>query len=98
MGLLCRGMLKGICAVVPKEGAVYASFSGRAIATDGKAHAISMVSDTGVEVIIYVGMDTVELNGKYYEALGVFHEDSLMELSIEDKTAGTCACHPGRYD
>ena len=50
---------------------MYASFSGRAIATDGKAHAISMVSDTGVEVIIYVGMDTVELNGKYYEALGV---------------------------
>lgn len=63
------GVLGQGCAVMPEEGAVYAPFSGRVIVTDGMAHAISMVSDTGVEVIVHVGMDTVELNGRYYETL-----------------------------
>ncbi len=63
------GVLGAGCAVVPDEGAVYAPFSGRVIVSEGMRHAISMVSDTGVEVIIHVGMDTVELKGRYYETL-----------------------------
>lgn len=63
------GILGQGCAIVPEEGAVYAPFSGKAIVSEGMSHAVSMVSDAGVEIIIHVGMDTVELKGKYYETL-----------------------------
>ena len=50
------------CAVWPEADVVYAPVSGQVTVTMG--HAVGIMSDDGVEVLVHVGVDTVNLQGK----------------------------------
>lgn len=55
------------CAIEPSCGEVIAPADGIVKKIAETCHAISLLCDNGLEVLIHVGMETVELKGKGYE-------------------------------
>ena len=54
-------------AIEPTEGKLYSPCDGRVDSIFDTKHAINLISSTGCEIIIHIGIDTVKLNGKFFE-------------------------------
>lgn len=63
------GMMGQGVAVMPTEGVVYAPANAEVTTIFPTGHAIGLTTELGTEILIHVGLDTVELDGKGYEAL-----------------------------
>ena len=58
---------KGV-AVKPSEGEFRAPLSGEVTVMFDTGHAVSIRGDNGAEVIVHIGLDTVQLKGQYFTA------------------------------
>lgn len=63
-GLLGKGI-----AILPEDGKVYAPADGEITTLFPTNHALGLTTKSGIEILIHVGMDTVNLKGKYFEPL-----------------------------
>ena len=61
------GVLGDGMAVIPSKGELYAPADATIDTVFDSKHAISMVCDNGAELLLHVGLDTVKLEGKYFE-------------------------------
>lgn len=83
------GKMMGDGAVVtPKEGVVMSPIDGKISFVFDTNHAIGMVTESGLEFLIHIGIDTVKLNGAGFEVLVKEGDDvrkgqELMKLDLE---------------
>ncbi|MFQ7457926.1 MAG: PTS glucose transporter subunit IIA, partial [Klebsiella michiganensis] len=62
-GLLGEGL-----AIRPEEGVLRAPFSGTVMMFLPSCHAVGLQSDSGLELLIHIGIDTVNLNGQHFSS------------------------------
>ena len=61
------GMMGDGIALDPTCGELVAPFAGEVVAVPASAHAVSLRSAAGIEVLIHVGIDTVALHGRGFK-------------------------------
>lgn len=79
---------KGI-VIVPEKGELVSPVDGIVSSVFSTKHAIGIISNEGAEVLIHIGIDTVQLNGKYFESFikendKVKKGDLLIKFNIEN--------------
>ena len=95
-----EGILGQGAAVEPSEGLVVAPGDGEVTTIFDTKHAVGLQLDNGVELLIHVGINTVEMNGDGFEAFvkegdKVKKGDKLVKFDIEKiKAAGYATATP----
>ncbi|MEI7105717.1 beta-glucoside-specific PTS transporter subunit IIABC [Pectobacterium versatile] len=54
-------------AILPQEGRIYSPVDGVIASTFASGHAVGILSQGGAEILIHVGINTVQLEGQHYQ-------------------------------
>ena len=61
-----QGMIGDGVAIKPTGGRVVSPVNGTVVAMLPSSHAVALISDDGLEILIHVGLDTVKLKGEHF--------------------------------
>lgn len=63
-----QGLLGLGVGILPTKGEVVAPFDGVLVTLFPTKHALGLISDEGMEILIHIGLNTVQLEGQYFES------------------------------
>ncbi|WP_290033132.1 sucrose-specific PTS transporter subunit IIBC [Ligilactobacillus cholophilus] len=63
-----KKMMGDGAAIIPSDNTIYAPVSGKITVAYETKHAYGIQSDKGAEVLVHIGIDTVNLKGKHFES------------------------------
>lgn len=99
-GVFSAGIIGPGCGIRPTGGSVFAPINGVIATVADTKHAIGIVGEDGMEVLIHVGLDTVTMNGQGFsvrvhegeqvkagQELMTFDRDAIAEAGFSDTTA-----------
>jgi len=66
--VFAQGILGQCCGIEPAKGEIYAPCDGKITQAPDTRHALGITASNGVEVLIHVGVDTVEMKGDGFDA------------------------------
>lgn len=66
--VFAQGILGPCCGIDPEVGEVYAPCDGEITQAPDTLHALGLAGEGGVEVLLHVGVDTVEMKGSGFQA------------------------------
>lgn len=83
-----EGVLGQGAAIIPSEGKLYAPFEGTVASVFDTKHAVCLSGPGDCEMLIHVGLETVNLNGRYFDVKvkdgdEVKTGDLLMEFDLD---------------
>ncbi|GMG69929.1 beta-glucoside-specific PTS transporter subunit IIABC [Tetragenococcus halophilus] len=75
-------------AILPTDGKLVAPFDSKITSFFPSKHAIGLTDENGIELLIHIGMDTVQLNGEHFsssvaEGQEVKQGDTLVNFDVE---------------
>ena len=91
-----EGVLGWTMGIYPEDGIVRAPFTGKIVQVSDTGHAIGLEGNDGMELLIHVGVDTVEMGGMGFDPK-VKEGDEVnagQELLVFDRKAVADAGHP----
>lgn len=63
------------CAMIPSSPTTYSPIEGHIVQIFKTNHAIAMTHESGIELLVHLGLDTVELKGQGFRRLSEIGED-----------------------
>ncbi len=57
----------GVAFLPSTEGKLYSPVDAKVVSISDTLHAVNLLTDSGVELLIHIGIDTVKLKGKYFK-------------------------------
>ncbi|EHJ07567.1 beta-glucoside-specific PTS transporter subunit IIABC [Staphylococcus simiae] len=87
-GVFSEGILGEGIAILPTDGKVFAPANGELTTLFPTKHAYGLTLDNGAEILVHIGINTVELNGEYFNTFVkqgqyVKQGDLLAEFNLE---------------
>ncbi len=85
--VFAQGMMGQGFAIVPSGNTLYSPIAGKIVSIFPTKHAIGLVTDTGLEILIHVGVDTVKLKGQGFDLLAeegqfINRGDALLKIDL----------------